>query len=263
MEKHINETVPFWTDQISVLVQREHFYKIIPTKEMTRCEQLNAITRLCIYLIILMYMFKYDNFLQLPIIVIIFVVILNYAFNSDKNGMRKDLLRAKSEKFSNVDSTDDTDTVSKSYDIDVGMYDFDNNLVFEKKRTTEETHLDNIDYSLDELMEFNKKKCRKPTVANPFMNPTQNEFNKSGMPSACNADDEEIHNDIVDKFNKDLIMDVSDLFESKNSQRQFYTIPSPNPPDTVQFANALYKSPYTCNTKQDGCLWFENSRHKV
>ena len=262
MEKNIKEPLHFWTENISVLILRDQFYKIIPTKEMTRNEQLNAITRLCIYVTILMFMFGYDNLIQFPVIVILFVILLNYAFNFDATGKSKELIRLKSGKMYETDSKS-SDTVSKSYDIDVGTYDFDNNLVFSRNLSEDDTKLNNLKYSLDELMEFNKSTCKKPTVTNPFMNPTQDEFNKSNVPSACNEDDEEIHNDIVDKFNKDLFMDTGDLFESKNSQRQFYTIPSPNPPDTIKFANALYNSPYTCNTKQEGCLRFENLRYKI
>ena len=274
MKKHINNTSPFWTEQISVLISRDQFYKIIPTSKMTRREQLNAITRMCIYLIILIYMFGYDNLLQLPVIVIIFVIILNYVFNADANGASKELLRQKTEQFhnesirpndyNNSGGDNDSDSeASKSYTIDTGTYDFDNNLVFERKLSKRDKDLNNLNYSLDELIEFNRAKCRKPTVANPFMNLTQGDFNKPNIPSACNGDDEDINNDIVDKFNKDLFMDVGDLFESKNSQRQFYTVPSSNPPDTIKFANALYKSPYGCESKQDGSLRFENLRHKV
>jgi len=271
MKKNINNTSPFWTEQISILISRDQFYKIIPTNKMTRREQLNAITRMCIYLIILIYMFGYDNLLQLPVIVIIFVIILNYVFNADTYGASKELLRQKSEQFhsnlsnskpDNNDSDSDTET-SKSYTIDTGTYDFNNNLIFERKLSKKERDFNNLNYSLDELIEFNKNTCKRPTTANPFMNPTQDEFNKPNIPSACNGDDEDINNDIVDKFNKDLFMDVGDLFESKNSQRQFYTVPSSSPPDTIKFANALYKSPYGCESKQDGSLRFENLRHKV
>jgi hypothetical protein len=213
-----------------------------------------------------MYMFRYDNLLQLPVIVIIFVVILNYVFNSDVNGKSKELLRQKTENNSEYeslsDSDHDSDSNTKSYTIDTGTYDFDNNLVFQRKLSKKEKDLNNLNYSLDELIEFNRNTCKKPTVVNPFMNSTQDEFNKD-VPSACNGDDEDINNDIIDKFNKDLFMDVGDLFESKNSQRQFYTVPSSNPPDTIKFANALYKSPYVCESKQDGSLRFENLRHKV
>ena len=52
---------------------------------------------------------------------------------------------------------------------------------------------------------------------------------------------------IKKKFNNNLFHDIEDVYDRKNSQRQFYTMPSttiPNNRDTFQ--KWLYKTPKTC-----------------
>src|SRR5579862_3704531 len=67
----------FWIDDPAVLYKGGRYILIIPSTEMTRVEQLNAITRLCIYIIIIMLLFGIlGSWLILPLAVIILVVIL-------------------------------------------------------------------------------------------------------------------------------------------------------------------------------------------
>ncbi|ARF09415.1 hypothetical protein Indivirus_1_38 [Indivirus ILV1] len=102
--------------------------------------------------------------------------------------------------------------------------------------------------------------CRKPTINNPFMNPAATEFGEYSLPAACNADDEDIKNDIKVNFNHELFRDVEDVFERKNSQRQFYTLPNTAVPNNqTEFANWLYKLPTSANCKEDtsACLRYE------
>lgn len=68
----------------------------------------------------------------------------------------------------------------------------------------------------------------KPTIDNPFMNP--NIFDDPTKFKATKYDDnspesEQIKKDIYNKFSYNLYKDVSDIFDSNNGFRQFYTVP--------------------------------------
>lgn len=259
---------PFWMEDISVLFRFNNMTKIIPTKKMSRSEQLNSITRFCLYYIILLYITNTsEDWIKIPIIIIVFTVVMHFIYQSDEHGKSKDLIRLKSSNIENMENiTDDyigkKEKIGTDYDIEVGRYDENNKLSFNAKSKYDKA-LKNIKYSFDELTEFNKSKCRKPTKDNPFMNPTLNDIGKQSYPAACNDDDDNINDEIDNKFNEDLFRDIDDLFSIKNSQRQFYTVPSTsNPPDTTKFANWLYKSPTTCKNDQSRCLRYEDIRFK-
>lgn len=87
-------------------------------------------------------------------------------------------------------------------------------------------------------------KCRKSTKDNPFMNSLI--VDKEGI-SACNPLNQEIKNKIEDNFTNKLYMDIGDVFQKNNSQRQYYTTPvSSNVNQQTDFANWLYLTPDTC-----------------
>ena len=63
-----NNKNSFWIYNIKVLYTNENYLNFIPTSSMTRYEQFNAITRLCIYLIVLSLVFGADSiWYQIPI----------------------------------------------------------------------------------------------------------------------------------------------------------------------------------------------------
>lgn len=115
----------------------------------------------------------------------------------------------------------------------------------------------------NDLAEFKKtvsssKKvgCIKPTVDNPFMNPTLDESVVRETP-ACDITDPQIKNEASDKFKNNLFRDTSDLFGKISSERQFYTIPNN---DTISFANWLYRNEDICKINNDHCLRYEDVR---
>ncbi len=113
------------------------------------------------------------------------------------------------------------------------------------------------------------EKCTKPTLDNPFMNPTMKDYmnivdNKIvDRPPACDIKNDTIKKEIESMFEHNLYRDVDDVFGKFNSQRQFYTMPSttiPNKQD--EFAKWLYLSKATCKENNDNCLKFEDVRAK-
>lgn len=255
----------FWTEDPSILYKNDNYLEIIPTSRMTHIEQLNALTRLSIYYLILLIIFgRSGSWFYLPIIVIILCIIIYYIYKYDPNGKLKEYEMKRKQIEENFTSNADVFyEANPQYELESGYYDFDNNLILGQEYGVHTKPIKELTYTLDEFADFTKATCKKPTVNNPFMNPLVSEFNTDNPPSACNADDDEIKAQIDINFRKNLYMDVDDLFNIKNSQRQFYTIPMPAiPPDQSSFANWLYKTELTCKENQEGCLRYEDLRYK-
>ena len=70
---------------------------------------------------------------------------------------------------------------------------------------------------------------------------------------ACNSyNNKGIKNIVENKFNNDLYLDSNDLFNRRNSQRQFYTMPNTSIPNKQgDFAKWLYDRGPTC--KEGNC----------
>ena len=102
--------------------------------------------------------------------------------------------------------------------------------------------------------------CRRPTIDNPFMNIAATDFSVDNLPVACNANDEDIQEEIKVNFNHELFRDLEgEVFERGNSRRQFYTLPNVAIPNNqTEFANWLYRLPTSANCKEDtsACLRF-------
>jgi len=229
----------FWINNPKILLH--NYLRFVPTTTMTKMEQLNAITLFCIYAIILMLLVKTEtNYFYIPVIGIIFMIILYYIDDSKLKSNHKPI-----EIKGNEVLFDDR---GNKIDIQSGYYDSNGKL--------------NIGYTPPKDRE-KKKECRAPSVNNPFMNPLVSDYGNENDPVPCNSDDEEIKKEVNISFNKDLYRDVEDLFDVKNSQRQFYSIPgSTNPPDFVGFANWAYRPEQICKVDQDKCLRDEDIRYK-
>lgn len=257
----------FWLDNMSVLYEDNKYLEFFPSSKMTRIEQLNALTRLCIYSIILMLIFKKeDNWLQFPIIGIIFMVILYYMFKFDKQGLYEETESV--EKLSNLNNMSDKSNrnrikreYEKNDEIESGYIDSNNNYMIGKYNGSKRENIRMPGYDLDQYNEYKKNSCRMPTENNPFMNPKINDFELYDPPEPYNVDDDQIKEKINTSFNKNLFRDASDVFEIENSQRQFYTVPSTNPSDQTTFANWLYNSNDICKGDQTKCLKYEDLRY--
>jgi hypothetical protein len=237
----------FWLEDPSILYANNKYLDLLPTNNMTKIEILNSLSRLFILFFILLVIFnRLDKWLFVPIIGLIFVFILYYGYKKDIN----------IDTFDNNNNNQDTN-------IESGFYDSDGNL---RLGTEFQTHADlkkDLGHSVEDLIEYQKATCRKPTENNPFMNPLLTDFNKEDVPVACNEDDDNIIDTKIDeKFNADFYRDIEDLWNIKNSQRQFYTIPATAiPNDQTEFARWLYNSPIsTCKQNSENCLRYTDLR---
>uniref|UniRef100_A0A6C0E965 Minor capsid protein P9 transmembrane helices domain-containing protein n=1 Tax=viral metagenome TaxID=1070528 RepID=A0A6C0E965_9ZZZZ len=237
----------FWLNNPTVLLT--DYTSFFPTTVMSRVQQLNALTRLILYFAILMSVTgkMSDNWVKGIIIALIVIIMLYYLSIYDKDGKVKEFNRHK-----NVENMSNLDTMP--IEVESGYYDTEGNLRIGKFYSHEQNRNKELEYTLSEYEEFRKNKCRKPTADNPFMNPTLADFNTENDPIACNGDDEDIKEQRDIAFNQNLFRDLNDLFDVKNAERQFATVPINSVPnDQEAFAKWCYGTGLTCKEDSFAC----------
>jgi len=152
----------------------------------------------------------------------------------------------------------------KNYNVEAGYIDSNGDLRSGPKYNAYPHNNKQLPYSIQNMEQYRKDTCRRPTKDNPLMNPDITQYNAGDIPVACNADDEDINEESRVFFNHDLFQDVGDLWEKKNSQRQFYTLPNTGIPNRqVDFAKWLYYDQFgTCRENNQYCLRYEDLRRK-
>tara|TARA_B100000795_G_C22697106_1_gene398069 strand:+ start:254 stop:913 length:660 start_codon:yes stop_codon:yes gene_type:complete len=87
-----------------------------------------------------------------------------------------------------------------------------------------------------------------PTVNNPFMNILLDDYkNPNRKIQTPLLKNNNLQEEIKNKFENNLYKDVSSVYERNNSQRQYYTNPITTiPNDQKNFAQWLYGNPKTC-----------------
>ena len=256
----------FWINDFSVLYKDGNYLKFIPKTSMKRPEQLNAITRLSIFLLILSIVLQLYDITKIAIAAIIFFVVIYFIFDYNE----KETFRAKYDVDSindDIDMNNENIDKKKRYEkktiIKSGYYDSDNNLKIDKYLSTIPKSK-KVKFSLDDDVQYERAICKKPSTNNPFMNKLLKDITTYPelSPSPCNADDDQIEEKINECFNEDLYRDVDDLFNRRNSQREFYTVPHSNPNDQKSFAEWCYKKDDICKIDQSKCLKYEDLRYK-
>ena len=113
---------------------------------------------------------------------------------------------------------------------------------------------DQIETSLGEYV-VTQGECTKPSLNNPFMN-INTITDKRDKPAACPYyDNPNVAAEVEKDFDFNLYRDVSDLYNKRNSQRQYYTMPSTTiPNEQTAFAKWLYLSPPTCKEDTIRCV---------
>ena len=227
----------FWINDISVLYKNYNFMKVVPSSDLTKYENLNTITRFCSWAIIILLIIDRSSNWIYVFSIIILITIAIYVYGKQY------------ENYSTVVRPD----------VQIGNFDNNGNIVYDDNSSDNDN--DNDNKSNDSSIKLNGI-CRKPTRDNPFMNNNVEDIGKYS-PVACNSDDEDVKSQIRESFNDNLFKNMTDLFENKNSERQFYTVPVPNGvPDTIKFANWAYKSKRSCKTNDKDCLLYEDLKYR-
>jgi hypothetical protein len=235
----VNNT-KLWLESPSVFIMDNGYLNFFPTREMNKTEQINSITLFFIYVLLFSHLLGFNTkILDIILFVLILtLVLLYYGYYSklDKTNIDK----------TNLDKTN-LDKTDIDVSIRAGSYDSNNELKLGKFYSHEANKTPDVDRSYEDMEKYFKKTQRRPTSDNPLMNPVVSDYNTENIPSASNVDDEDIKNEINVAFNKDLFRDLNDLYDRKNSQRVFYTVPGGSVPnDQDAFAKWCYKLPKTC-----------------
>lgn len=284
------EKEKFWLDDFTELYK--NYTSFFPKYEMTRTQQLNAISRLFIYAIIILLIFnKRDYWLYIPLIGLIVIIILHFVHKKDIEGKTKEFYRIldirRGDKLAEINKNKilyrhDADEPieedqkdpnynafleDEDYKLEAGIIDSNGDIRIGPKYDTGSMQVNGNEslFTPEELKDYQVNTCRRPTRDNPFMNPSIKEFGAVSPASACNVDDDQIKESMRVNFNDGLFRDVDSLFDRTNSQRQFYTVPNTMIPNNqVEFANWLYKIPeeYVCKSNQTNCLRYEDIRFK-
>lgn len=189
----------FWLNDILIFFRNDNYLKILPDKSMSYNEKLNSFTLFCFYLFIILIFIDDDStYFMIPLILIFFTIILYYIY-IDKQ-------------IKQIKQTKEIKKINNEMKINVGNYDFDGNLYFNP--------YDNNEINADEY-EI-ETPIKMPSASNPYMNPNHMEDDNNLV--AHNADDKDIKEKINNYANEDLFMNLSDLYDKKNSQRLFYSV---------------------------------------
>lgn len=218
-------TDEFWYYQPSILWDGRRFIEFFPNPDLSLAEKLNALVRLSFYIsIILMVFFGNYLYIYIPIVVLAFTYLIykNYTPPDKERDMDYKSLLNSADDFTSIN-----DTVKDAAQL--------------------ESSLDDFSLSTDE--------CTKPSINNPMMN-INTITDKRNKPAACPYyDNPELASEVEKKFEYNLYRDVSDLYNKRNSQRQYYTMPSTTiPNEQTSFAKWLYLSPPTCKEDTIRCV---------
>lgn len=215
----------FWSNNISILFEKDRLREFFPNQQMSYIERLNSIARLSIYVSIVLAMYSQALW---PFYIGVITLIITYLLYSGYTPKVVD--------DSDVQITDDMNP----WDIDAPPV---------------------IENSISALDGRLQKKCTPSTKNNPFMNVTVNEYlDNPTRPEACEF--EGVDKIVNDNFNYNLYQDISDVFGTRNSQWHFHTQPSTTiPNDQGGFAEWLYKTPVTCKEDSASCLRYEDVRY--
>lgn len=247
----------FWISDIHELYKNNQYMQILPKMDKDMNYNMNAISRLLILLIVFFVIVDKQNPMIIFFIISFVSIIFLHYIDSNK------------ELFSYNQLNDKDSDYDQEYSTRSAFYDSNGTLVMGKPYNYGPTYYNNP----PSTNEYEKQTCRVPTKDNPFMNPPVTDLYDSSVPLPCNMDPEyddpdgeiekKVNQNIESKFNADLYRNIDDLFDVKNSIRQFYTIPAPTiPNDQEGFANWLYKTEGTCKDKQVDCLRYEDLRYK-
>jgi len=229
----MNNQPKIWIENPTIFIKNQGYLNFLPNRTMSKVEQINALTLFLLYVLILLYILESANKYSVGIIVSIIIVmlIIYYAYYNQQ------------EKYDGED-----------IDIESGYYDSNNKLRVGRFYSIKENKNPSMDISFEKMQKYLKANQRKPTPDNPFMNPLLTDYNTENIPQASNVDDEDIQTEMKLNFNKDLFRDNDDLFDRKNAERIFYTVPGGSiPNDQDAFAKWCYGNSETCHNDTRSC----------
>ncbi len=214
----------FWKDKPSILFENITFKNLFPNKDMNKVEWYNSLTRLLLLIVLtILSTIGMNKILLLPLITILIIY-----FNKD----------------------------IKSDDFIEGFRDSSELEGLDAIRGLEGS--EGVEGSEGNRQLINQIDCQKPTFDNPFMNGLAGD-NPARPPACTDKANQKIAEQYLDH---DLYKDVNDLWDKRNSQRQFYTNSNTQTPnDREEFMKFCWATPYVCKDgDQNHCLKYEDLR---
>ena len=260
----------FWFKNIEILFKRDKLDKFLPTNDMSYIQKSNSIVRLSIYVgVILSVLYKNYLYLYIPISIMAFtyIMFLLKKVNKETDNNIKNILNT-----TNQNNLKDNDIMKSHLNLidpnsldnlnDNNNQNNQNNNNIQNNQNNGEGFKDIYNDSLNQRHQHHSihhQKPVRPTVDNPFMNPSPIAPRDIGPPSAPLSDKTE--KIISSKFNTNIFKDANDIFNHGNGYRQFYTVPGntfPNNRDT--FMKWCYSRPKACK-EGNGKQCYDNMYH--
>jgi hypothetical protein len=220
-------TTQFWTNDPSILFNKDYIFQLWPTTNMCYEEKLNAITRLVILLTILGYVLTMSQ--RILVVGILTLVIIFVLFKMRKQKLTKEMLY-------------------EGFDVKPRISLIQGN----EPSSQSDSYINPV--TLDAVLktEF-KEGNRKNPFSNVLLTQIADQPNRKSAPPSFNVDvDENITRDIkkmvqmlnpgIKNTNKQLYGDLWQNFELDQSNRVFYSTPNTkiSPGDQSSYAQFLY-----------------------
>jgi hypothetical protein len=250
-----------WYNNPRTIIDKDKIIQFFPMNYMSYNEKINSLVRLAIIVSLILTILKKDyRYLYIILITLIFTYYFNNSINknnSDKNIVQHTMNYNEEQDYKNY--IDNILNKNKDYG--------------DPKATPTPPYLENNSDKTNLIEAFDnygsapvpndegKGPCNKPSPSNdnPFMNINLITSNRTQNAAPLSYNKPELKELIDEKFNHDLFRDVSSVFGKRNSQRQFYTVPSTTIPNNqTAFAKWCYNTGSTCKEDTIKCAPYWN-----
>jgi hypothetical protein len=237
-------TTTFWSNEPTILFNKEHILQLWPTSNMAYEEKLNAITRLVILMTILGYVFTRSS--NIVLVGLATLAIIFALYKTRKQKVTKDMFaEGTKEGFSGIDIKNQEDTIINPDTLQT--------------------------YLKSEFMPVNKKN----PLGNVLLTEIADNPTRKPAPPSFNT---EVYEDInvstkkmvqslnpgIKNTNKQLYGDLGEQFEFDQSQWSFYSTPNTKVPnDQGAFANYLYGDMPSCRDGDAFACIQDNIRYNL
>ena len=237
-------TATFWSNEPSILFNKDYILQLWPSSTMSYEEKLNSITRLVILMTILGYIFTFSiRFILIGFATLIIIFVL---YNSRKQKLSKDMLDGSfKEGFSGIDIKNQESTIINPETLKTY-------LKSEFTPVSKKNPLGNV--LLTEITDDPNRKSAPPS----FNTEVYEDINNTTKRMVQNL------NPGIKNTNKQLFGDLGEQFEFDQSQWSFYSMPNTKiPNDQGAFANYLYGDMPSCRDGDAFAFIKDNQRYNL
>lgn len=233
----------FWTNNPTILFNKEYILQLWPSSTMSYEEKLNAITRVVILMTISGYLFTRS--INIILVGIATIVIIFLLYKTQKQKVTKELLSGSKEGFSGIDIKNQESTIIDPATLKM-------HLKSEFTPVNKKNPLGNV--LLTEINDNPNRKAAPPS----FNTEVYEDINKNTKKMVQSL------NPGIKNTNKQLFGDLGEQFEFDQSQWSFYSTPNTKiPNDQGAFANYLYGNMPSCRDGDAFACIQDNARYNL